>query len=452
VICSKALFRLGLVLLAVTAAASGHAAPLRVLSSNPRYVTDESGKAIYLTGSHERNNFQARVAGGGELPRLAFDGYLNVLQASNHNFIRLWTWEDGRREPLPYTRTGPGTARDGRPKFDLTSFNQAYFDELRTRVTVARDRGFYVGVMLFQGWSIVNGRYGKGYVAWNFHPLHRDNNVNGIDGDVDGNGEGEEVHTLRSPTIVALQKTYVRKMIDTLNDLDNIVWEISNESLGESKHWQYEMIDYVRRLESVRSKQHLVWMSATWDPRDADLFDGPADIVSPHWKGGIGDYKNRPPASSGRKVIINDSDHLDGAAADAQLIWKSFARGLHVIVIDGRLNRLGWPTGNYREAMGHTRTYADRMNLAAMTPRGDLTSTGYALANPGAEYLVYQPGSGPFKVSLVPGTYRYEWFDPTSGSVAETGTLTGRGPPWFKPPFGGHAVLHLRRMTSRTEH
>src|SRR5678815_18433 len=32
--------------------------PLRVHPTNPRYFTDGSGKAIYLTGSHTWNNFQ----------------------------------------------------------------------------------------------------------------------------------------------------------------------------------------------------------------------------------------------------------------------------------------------------------------------------------------------------------------------------------------------------------
>jgi len=39
--------------------------------------------------------------------------------------------------------------------------------------------------------------------------------------------------------------------------------------------------------------------------------------------------------------------------------------------------------------MGDTRRYAEKMNLAAMTPHPELVSTRYCLANPGEEYLVY---------------------------------------------------------------
>ncbi len=30
-------------------------------------------------------------------------------------------------EPAPYARTGPGQARDGKPEFDVTRFNEEYF-------------------------------------------------------------------------------------------------------------------------------------------------------------------------------------------------------------------------------------------------------------------------------------------------------------------------------------
>ena len=47
-----------------------------------------------------------------------------------------------------------GTAKDGKPKFDLDSFDQAYFDRLRERVIAAGSEGIYVSVMLFEGFSL----------------------------------------------------------------------------------------------------------------------------------------------------------------------------------------------------------------------------------------------------------------------------------------------------------
>jgi hypothetical protein len=62
--------------------------------------------------------------------------------------------------------------------------------------------------------------------------------------------------------------------------------------------------------------------------------------------------------------------------------------------------------------MGDTLRFAERMNLIEMEPRDDLSSTGYALASPGEEYLVLQPGDPDraFTVMLEPGTYSAGWF------------------------------------------
>jgi hypothetical protein len=81
-----------------------------------------------------------------------------------------------------------------------------------------------------------------------------------------------------------------------------------------------------------------------------------------------------------------------------------------------------------------------------MTPRGDLTSTDYALAYPGSEYLVFQPGSGSFTVNISAGTYSYEWFNPTSAQLISTGSIavTSGNDYLFNPPFAGPAVLYLK--------
>ena len=70
---------------------------------------------------------------------------------------------------LPFLRTGPGVALDGKPQFDLSQFDPNYFDRLRSRVLQARDRGIYVSVMLFNGWSVSFPKGGFSGISWQFY-------------------------------------------------------------------------------------------------------------------------------------------------------------------------------------------------------------------------------------------------------------------------------------------
>ena len=319
--------------------------PLRHSDTNPLYFADSNGKAVYLTGSHVWTNLQdidppaftnvdgkMVEPGATPAPKFDFSEYLRFLVKENHNFIRLWTWEEAAWvpwlaskpmiQPLPYLRTGPGDALDGKPKFNLMEFNQDYFDRLRSRVTEAGEHGIYVSVMLFQGWGIESKDWPPKTKPWRGHPFNRANNVNGVNGDPNGDDEGIEAHTLRVPEVTALQESYVRKVVATLNDLDNVLWEISNESDGQSKDWQYHMIDFIKRCEAEQPKQHPVGMTFCFrEGNNAELFNSPADWVSPG-STRQENYCENPPPANGRKVIISDTDHLFGVGG----IERGFGR------------------------------------------------------------------------------------------------------------------------------
>ncbi len=457
--------------------------PLFVHPTNPRYFTDGSGRAIYLTGTHTWANFQDS---GATDPPVVFNytEYLDFLEARNHNFFRLWAWEQAKWgpwtqsdiyfAPLMYPRTGPGTALDGKPRFDVSQFNQAYFDRLRERVVQAGERGIYVSIMLFDGWAIEDkGLSGRN--PWLAHPYNAANNINGINGDPNNDNQGLEIHSMQIPAVTALQEAYVRKVIDTVNDLDNVLFEISNESHGGSWDWQYHMINFIKAYESTKPKQHPVGMTVEWPGGDNNrLFNSPADWISPN------NYFDPPPAD-GSKVIVSDTDHIWGIGGDREWVWKSLVRGHNPIFMDPYNCSPVWPPDScnvndpvwvsLRLNMGYARAYADRMNLAAMTPRGDLCSTQYCLANPvaaGAEYLVYLPvgstvteilqsagidrspslylpGDSTTTVNLAntPGELVVEWFNPENGEVFDGGTVTGGATRSFTAPFSGDAVLYL---------
>src|SRR3989338_9137662 len=417
------------------------AAPLRVNPDNPRYFTDGTIvngklKSIYLTGTHTWRDF---LAFGSD--NFNFVSYLNFLKSNNLNYMRLWTWEDiqnidgwaGKKvTPLPYTRPGPGNAADGLLKMDLTQFNQVYFDRMRQKVIEARDQGIFVDIQLFNGWSV--GSKNGGVNPWSNHPFNSNNNINGINADTNRDGQGYEFNTVNS-AFTSLQDAYVKKIIDTVNDLDNVLYEIANET-QRGAQWQNHMIDLIHSYEAGKPKQHPVGFSVEYPSgNNNDLFSSNAEWVSPNDGGG---YMSNPPANTGSKVITSDTDHLWGLGGDRVWVWKSFNRGLNTSYMDcytedsngcpisqSDPNRVG-----LLKSEGYARTYAEKMNLTAMPPQGSLTSTSYALANTTSspyEFLVYNPSGGSFTVNLAstPGNFSVEWFNPSNGQTTSGASVSG---------------------------
>jgi hypothetical protein len=430
--------------------------PLRVAPSNPRYFTDGSGKAILLTGSHTWANLQD-IGTTNPPPYFDFTAYLDFLENHHHNFIRLWRWEfpcwseKGNERlsycaPQPWARTGSERAIDGQPRFDLDKFDENYFLRLRSRMEAAAKRGIYVSIMLFEGWGLRFVPEGA-----RAHPFHPSNNINHTESELNESFKGIDLFTLGRPKINGFQEAYVRKVIDTVNDLDNVLYEIANESDFTTTDWQYHMIRFIKAYESSKLKQHPVGMTSIgYGVDDLDrLLKSPADWISPnpdHF-----DYKTNPPSSAGTKVILLDTDHLWGVGGDVAWVWKSFLRGENPIWMDPFDKAAVWEAmprnaEDIRKNLGYARRLAEQIDLKTDEPHAELSSSEYCLANPGMEYLVYQPKPGEgFTVKLKPGRYRCEWFNPAAGIVSGNGRIeTAGGNQEFKAPFDQDAVLYLK--------
>ncbi|HKI84409.1 MAG TPA: DUF6298 domain-containing protein [Candidatus Krumholzibacteria bacterium] len=441
--------------------------PLEVSPQNSRYFIDSRGRTVLLTGSHTWLDFQD-AGRGNPPPEFDYNAFLSFLKQNRHNFFRLWTWEQSRwtletaddqywfNPTTPFVRSGPGVADDGLPKFDLSQFDQNYFDRLRQRVLAARANAIYVSIMLFNGWSVVDAKGNFSYNnPWHGHPFKASNNINGINGDLNGNDSGEETHELANPAITAIQEAYVKKVIDNVNDLDNVLFEISNESNSGSMDWQNHMVEVIKQYEAGLPDQHPVGITVEWPNGDnSALFASEADWISPN--GGIDD----PPAADGSKVILDDTDHLCGICGDRYWVWKSFLRGRNPIFMDG-YDGQGYGVGgegfnfddptwvSLRANMGYVAALARRLPLNQMVPSGALASTGYCLAKASSEgpvYLVYLPSGGSVTVDLSAtgqATLQVEWLDPIDGTTSAGDPVTGGRKIRFSSPLSADAVLHI---------
>lgn len=453
-------------------------------SANPHYFKDAYGDALILAGSQTWNTLQDWGTDGS--PRtLDFKAFVKFLTTHGDNFTLLWTVElpkfcglpviggsppDFTVSPLPWLRTGPGKATDGSLKFNLTKFNPEFFHRLRTRVQALNRAGIYAGVYLFTGEFLNIYRCSSdGY------PFTGANNINHIDDGYVSGRKGTSSITMTAPNaITAIQDAYVDKVIDTLNDLPNVLWTVSEEAPLDSLWWNKHMVSHIRAYESRKPHQHPIGLAALIGGTDAILYNSDADWVAPATR--ISPTESCGTGKPSCKVNINDSDHSyweiwkDTPRQNRNYAWENFMRGNQVLFMDPYLvyyprenrNLCASPIrgicsepdkrwNNFRNNLGYILRYSRKLNLAKVAPRGDLASTGYCLAQTptaGAEYLVYAPSGGRFTVDLtaMPASrmLKAQWFNPSTGASIKGKTVSAGSPAQvFTPPFQGDAVLYL---------
>src|SRR6267378_1140003 len=479
----------------VSNATSSGMGPLKQSSTNSHWFVDKSGKGVMLAGSQTWNSAQD-MGNNGAFTVIDFTAYVNLLASHGHNATILWhkdlpiacnwaaggTWITDSSTGFPWQRTGPGTATDGLPKFDLTKFNQAFFDRIRARSVQLQQAKIYAVVEMFDGLGLTHYR-----CAQDGFPLTGSNNVNGVD-----SGSGSGSMTMSSPNAVtAVQDAYVKKMIDTVNDLPNVLWEPQEEADSNSGWWEDHMIGLIHTYElggtwegtSYPGKpfQHPLLL-AWYNNGDTVLYNSNADVIAPNAKFPTvnGNCGSGVPAC---KVVVDDSDHSyfsmwnNSDQTNRRFVWENFVNGNGVMFMDPYLifagSSSGWPNhnncdggvapahgvctvpdaakwDNLRYNMGYAVTYANKVDLVKMTPQGSLSSTGYCLAqtpSTGAEYLVYEPGGSSFTVDLtaMPSsrTLNVEWLDPSTGTIHPGGTVAAGATRTFSAPFSGDAVLYL---------
>jgi hypothetical protein len=235
------------------------ASPISLHPKNPHYFLFRS-KPVVLIGSTEHY---------GAVMNLDFDfiKYLNKLAESGLNVTRTFTGAyvepagafgivDNTLAPAPgmficpWARsTEPGYAGGGN-KFDLSEWDESYFQRLKAFLTEAGERNIIVELDLFSNYYDT--------VQWKLSPLNSINNVNRV-GDF---RDHKEVLSLRHPELLDVQENMVRKIIHELSGFDNLYYEICNEPyFGDTialREWEDRMTGVVVESEKDLKFRHLI--------------------------------------------------------------------------------------------------------------------------------------------------------------------------------------------------
>jgi len=261
--------------------------PIQLHPENPHYFLFK-GKPLALITSAEHY---------GAVLNLDFDyrTYLKSLSDDGMNYTRIFTGtyfeiagesfgiQENTLAPQKESIITPWaivvTDRTGEVKYDLSTWNEAYFKRLHDFMAVAAEYDIVVELTLFS--SIYRDEH------WDICPQNPANNVN-ILHDV----TRKDAQTLKNGELLSYQTSLVRKMINELNEYDNFFFELQNEPWSdhtipvynivnkeelrandwtfkadfaseESMAWQDKLTSVIVEQESKLAKKHLIAQNYT---------------------------------------------------------------------------------------------------------------------------------------------------------------------------------------------
>ncbi len=446
--------------------------PLRLHPDNGHYLLFRGKPAILITsGEHY-----------GAVLNLDFDfrSYLDELHGNGLNLTRTFsgTYREvessfgitdntlaPRRYLAPWMRGTTSGAADGGNKFNLDEFNPEYFVRLREFVLQASQRNIVVEFVLFC--PFYDDR------LWAVNPMNATNNVNSV-----GYCDRQEVYTLLHKDLLGVHEAFVRKAVLSLNEFDNIYFEICNEPYfgGVREDWQAHIAGIIAETESRLPNRHLIAQNIANGRRKIDKPDPKVSIFNFHYA--------TPPDTVAENYGLNRvlSDDETGFRGRGDALYRT--EGWDFIIAgggiyssldysftpphpDGTFAGYKSPGGGSRELRRQLRILKDFIHgfdFIRMEPHNEVIEGGAVraslsgvpaqakvtvrvLAEPGKAYAVYLLGGdgAELTVKLPAGNYVAEWIDTGSGKLtgAEQFLHTGGTRKLAAPPYKDDTALRI---------
>lgn len=454
--------------------------PIRLDPQNPHYFLFR-GKTVVLITSGE--HYGAVLNGA-----FNYGKYLATLQADGLNYTRVFTGTyvevpgssfGIRRNDLapaagdfiaPWLRSkAPGYAGGG-DKFDLDTWNPAYFRRLHEFLLDASRRGIVVELTLF------SSQYGE--PQWNLSPFNSTNNINHI-----APLDRKLVNTLENGRILAYQERFVRKIVREVNAFDNVIFEIQNEPYADypvrvevvnpylraperdrfpnavevagqvSLLWQAKVAGWISSTEDSLPNRHLIAQNYSNFGSPVRKLAPGVSIVNFHYaypQAARWNYGLDLPIACDETGFLGPGDEpyrreawnfmLAGGATFDNLDY-SFSVG-HEAGDDAGPNGPGGGSPDLRRELHILSAFLQSLPLAKMHPDSHTVSrapgvVAQVLADPGRVYALYLDGKGPVTLTLrlPPGEYASRWIDTETGTTLKSESFkAGRAPAKIQSP------------------
>ncbi len=329
---------------------------------------------------------------------------------------------------LPFARSGQGRAWDGLSQYDLTKWNNWYWNRLRTYADLAEQKGLVLFHQQYFQHNIIEAG-----AHWADFPWRSANNVNrtGFPEPVPYAGNkrvfmAEHFYDINHPVRRELHRNYIRKCLDNFAGNSSVLHFISAEFTGPL-HFVEFWLDVVAEWEKETGRNALIALSTTREVQDAILKDPVRSklvevIDIRYWyvdangkefapKGGLNlaprqfERIEKPAKTSAREVYNMVSTYrrqyphkavLYSADSYPEFAWPAFMAGASLCALPKDLPE-------------------DFLNDAAsLSP---LASACWLLGKAGQAYIACASGDSIIEIDLSKETkpFRAQWIDPLSG-------------------------------------
>jgi len=436
--------------------------PICLHPANPHYllfrgkptvlITSGEHYGAVLNGDFDYRRYLDELQGHGLNLTRTFSGTYREVPGS-FKIVRNTLSPDPARYVCPWPRTNTPGAADGN-RFDLKSWNPAYFRRLKDFVSEAGKRGIVVELTLFC--TIYNDD------LWNVNPMNARNNINGI-----GQVSRKEVYTLKDPALTAVQEALVRKVAAELAPFDNVYYEICNEPYfgNVTRQWNDRMIAVLVEAESALPARHLIAQN---------IANHSAKIVDPNPNVSIFNFHYASPPDTValnfglQKALADDETGFKGKGdfwyrregwefiLAGGAIYSNLDYSFTVSHPDGSFTVTTSPGGGGRELrkqLAVLKRFIEGFDFIRMKPanyllRGDRPRVR-VLAQEGQAYAIYLTGDTQAKlqIELPAGPYQAEWVNTKTGAVDRSESFRHEGGTRVlsSPKYEEDIALRIRR-------
>ncbi len=476
----KSAFSIILSFILSAGALAGGAGTEAVRVSSNRHWLEFHGRPILPLGDSVT---QGWMEGGEDFDQ---EGYIDALAHRGINVVLLWSYigtsavaqSEDTRIGYDAPEIWPWKGSPDDKSFDLTVFNQYYFDRLRQFIRYADSKSILIVITVQDGWPKTRFAYHPFNAELGNGPLSdRKQFVELADYDRETPEQFQPDWTWQMKN-QWFQERYAEKLIEELRNCTNVIFEMFNE--GEwydrdqrRRHEEHFLCFFRKRTTAplMTNTDHI--RSGQWKPRQ----NPDVDILSLHKKPWTGQYEvfvrqfraepalvvfeSEPVPSIGGLEPAQEGEILITPEIVRRTVWERALAGAGFVAQND--TSFGWnpKCGMARQAALRDEVYdivgrASRffnesgVKFWEMSPHEQLASTGRCLSQPGVEYVVYAPTGGAFTVDLSAAKDKPlapRWYNPRTGRFHPADQITGGNKAHqFTPPFEGDAVLHLNSV------